>query len=47
MPVRAAPDPDAPPGDPNCKAPPLWEPYGLARRQAMLFEKVPFVLAGT
>ena len=52
-------------GDPNCKAIPRWEPYGLARRQTMifdapprlvddprgaerrLFEKVPFVQAGT
>ncbi len=52
-------------GDPNCKALPHWEPYGLARRQTMifdnrprladdprgaerrLFEKVPFVQAGT
>ena len=52
-------------GDPNCKALPRWEPYGLARRQTMifnipphmaddprgaerrLFEKVPFVQAGT
>jgi para-nitrobenzyl esterase len=52
-------------GDPNCKALPRWEPYGLPRRQTMLFdnasrladdprggerrlfEKVPFVQAGT
>ena len=52
-------------GDPNCRAIPRWEPYGLARRQTMifntpphmaddprgaerrLFEKVPFVQAGT
>jgi para-nitrobenzyl esterase len=52
-------------GDPNCPAIPRWEPYGLARRQTMvfdnatrmvddprgaerrLFEKVPFVQAGT
>jgi para-nitrobenzyl esterase len=52
-------------GDPNCKAIPRWEPYGLPRRQTMvfdnltrlmddprgaerrLFEKVPFVQAGT
>jgi para-nitrobenzyl esterase len=52
-------------GDPNCKAIPHWEPYGLPRRQTMvfdnltrlvddprgaerrLFEKVPFVQAGT
>jgi len=52
-------------GDPNCKAIPRWKPYGLKRRQTMvfdtpskltddprgaerrLFEKVPFVQAGT
>jgi para-nitrobenzyl esterase len=52
-------------GDPNCRAIPKWEPYGLKRRQTMvfnvpskliddprgaerkLFEKVPFVQAGT
>ena len=52
-------------GDPNCRAIPRWEPYGLPRRQTMvfdnatrlvddprgaerrLFEKVPFVQAGT
>lgn len=52
-------------GDPNCAAIPRWEPYGLPRRQTMvfnlpsrlvddprggerrLFEKVPFVQAGT
>jgi para-nitrobenzyl esterase len=52
-------------GDPNCRAVPRWEPYGLTRRQTMifdrpphmaddprrgerrLFEKVPFVQAGT
>jgi para-nitrobenzyl esterase len=52
-------------GDPNSKAIPKWEPYGLKRRQTMvfdtpsklvddprgaerrLFEKVPFVQAGT
>jgi len=52
-------------GDPNCGAIPRWEPYGLPRRQTMLFnvpsklvddprgaerklfEKVPFVQAGT
>jgi len=52
-------------GAPNCKAIPHWEPYGLKRRQTMvfnvpsklvddprgaerkLFEKVPFVQAGT
>ncbi|WP_372782812.1 carboxylesterase/lipase family protein [Phenylobacterium sp.] len=52
-------------GDPNCRAIPRWEPYGLPRRQTLvfdapprlvddprgaerrLFEKVPFVQAGT
>jgi para-nitrobenzyl esterase len=52
-------------GDPNCAAIPHWEPYGLPRRQTLvfdvrshlqddprgaerrLFEKVPFVQAGT
>ncbi|MFL5296797.1 MAG: carboxylesterase/lipase family protein [Phenylobacterium sp.] len=52
-------------GDPNCRAIPRWEPYGLPHRQTLvfdnatrlvddprgaerrLFEKVPFVQAGT
>ncbi len=28
-------------GDPNCKAIPRWEPYGLARRQTMIFNAPP------
>jgi len=28
-------------GDPNCKALPRWEPYGLARRQTMVFDNTP------
>ena len=28
-------------GDPNCKAIPRWEPYGLARRQTMIFDAPP------
>ena len=28
-------------GDPNCRAIPRWEPYGLARRQTMIFDVPP------
>ncbi|MGZ5986354.1 MAG: carboxylesterase/lipase family protein [Caulobacteraceae bacterium] len=28
-------------GDPNCAALPHWEPYGLARRQTMVFDNTP------
>jgi len=27
-------------GDPNCRAIPHWEPYGLPRRQTMVFDNV-------
>jgi len=28
-------------GEPNCKAIPRWEPYGLSRRQTMIFDAPP------
>jgi len=28
-------------GDPNCRMLPRWEPYGLARRQTMIFDNTP------